>query len=315
MSMINIHRSALESISEPYHIFLSSQKKYKKKLYGFVEGKTDPAFYFHHIYSLIPDDSWEISLIEAGSPGNKENVLNLFNLIDWNRYSPKQTVFFVDRDFNDFFNDPRLNQKNVYITDNYSIENDIVNPFTLKRIVRELYNLNLVEYEFDILKESFLDGIKIISSVVQIISCYYILLKLDNKKPSFDNINFKELCQISNCQVKTKSETDIHQYVQTKWSSNYSSEEYQFIESLFSLINKNGRCIRGKFLMWYFIGFLNSLTSCCHELFPRIENPMGSRPLAESTAIIDLAPRSSLPYSLKEFIEYTYLDYISINNC
>ena len=81
MSMLEIHRSALEGIIEPYHIYLQSQKKSQKMLYGFVEGKNDPAYYLHHLCPIIPED-WEILLIEAGKPGNKKNVLSLFEVID-----------------------------------------------------------------------------------------------------------------------------------------------------------------------------------------------------------------------------------------
>ena len=182
---------------------------------------------------------------------------------------------------------------------------------TFKRVVREIYNLTLEDYEFAILSKLFSDGIEIICHIAQIISCYYILSRRNGQKPSFDKIDIKDLCSIEKkCILTAKSDTEIHRYVQTKWSATYPMQAYQQIEARFIYINENNKCIRGKFLMWFFIEFLNSLISCCHELLPNRSQLQNMRMFSEKTAAIEIAPRSAIPVSLEKFIEETYIKYI-----
>ena len=43
--MLEMHAAALSSKVASYHEFLSRFSKFKKVVYGFVEGKEDPCFY------------------------------------------------------------------------------------------------------------------------------------------------------------------------------------------------------------------------------------------------------------------------------
>ncbi|WP_347491231.1 DUF4435 domain-containing protein [Desulfoscipio sp. XC116] len=311
MSMLEIQRSALEEVIVPYHTFLMSQSKSKKRLYGFVEGKDDPSYYQGRIISQIRNDEWEVILIEAGHPkGNKNRVLRLLNIIDWNRFSPKQTTFFVDRDLSDFLDDLPQND-NLYITDEYSIENNIVTVHTLKRALIELFNIHLVDYEFDIVVKFFEQGIQKIAYVAEIITCYYLFLRKKGLTPSLGDIDISEIIRVNKCIVDVKSLEAIKRYIKTKWCYDYDELCIKEIQEDFSEKNKGYKYVRGKYLMWYFIKFINSFCCTCNEIIPSMDKPItGYRELSEKYAIQDLGPRSKTPCSLNEFIERTYMYYI-----
>lgn len=315
MSMLEIHRSALMEIIVPYHHFLTQQSKYRKKLFGFVEGKDDPAYYQTHIAPLI-NDEWDIVLIEAGAPkGNRTRVLSLLDTIDWNRFSPMQTVFFIDRDLSDFFPDLNVEKDNLYMTDYYSIENSIVSVYTLKRTLRELYNVNLFEEEFSIVQKLFNEGLIILCSVIEKISCYYIALRKLGKTPSFADIDIGELCKVNNCKVTVKPDETVIEHLREKWHFNSDEIDLSQIIIEYSHYNQNLRCVRGKYLMWYFVKFINCFRGCCYDHIPRMDKPItGVRDLSESYAIVDLSARSKTPESLKHFIANTYQQYIYENS-
>ncbi|HCJ58853.1 MAG TPA: hypothetical protein DHV55_17000 [Clostridiaceae bacterium] len=312
MSMLEIQRSALEEVIVPYHTFLLSQSKSQKRLFGFVEGKNDPAYYQGRIISQLRNDEWEVILIEAGHPkGNKSRVLRLLNIIDWNRFSPKQTAFFIDRDLSDFL-DKLPQNDNLYVTDEYSIENNIVTVYTLKRVLIELFSVRLVDYEFDIVVKLFEQGIQKIASAVEIITCHYLYLRKKGLTPSFSDVDFSEIVQVNKCIVDVKPFEVIKGYIETKWCYDYDESGINEIQEDFSERNKGYKYVRGKYLIWYFVKFVNSFCCACNEIIPSMDKPItGCRELSEKYAIQDLGPRSEMPCSLSQFIERTYIAYIN----
>lgn len=98
MTMLDVHRDALESVSATYHEFLLRYKAHANVVYGVVEGKEDPMFYRGLIERTLPED-WQVELIPAG---RKKNVLKSMAAFDWLRFSPKRICFFVDRDLSEF---------------------------------------------------------------------------------------------------------------------------------------------------------------------------------------------------------------------
>lgn len=315
MSMIEIHRSALEEIIIPYNEFLRAQDFSKKQIFGFVEGKDDPSFYQGHIENCICLDGWIVKLIEAGNKkGNKERVLRLLNVIDWNRYSKKQVLFFVDRDLSEFLNEQIPVSENLYLTDMYSIENYVVSISTLRRVLRELYNVMLQEYEFEIIAGLFQKGLNSLRELMTIITSWYIYLYRNGKKPIFDDIIMDDLVNIDHCQFIMK-QIDVNKYLEIKWGFEMKGIDISSVVKEFN--EKNGPIlyIRGKNLMWFFINFINSFCRNCVEIIPSINVPIkGVRELNTKDSIKDLGPRTKIPQTLKEFIDKTCLAYIRENS-
>src|SRR3989339_1789666 len=152
MNMMNIHKEAVETENPVYHEFLCRFSKNKKCVYGFVEGKEDISYYRGFIEHMIPHN-W---MVELWPVRNKDYVKKLHSIFDWTRFSRKQIAFFIDKDLSLFLNEDIHKKQNIYTTDNYSIENDIVTPCTLDRVLTEIYNLtNLSKEEKDNILNAF----------------------------------------------------------------------------------------------------------------------------------------------------------------
>ena len=143
MSMLTVHAAALSSKIASYHEFLARFSKTKNVVYGFVEGKEDPCFYRGFIDYFLLDD-WEVELWPAG---NRDQVLRIHKLIDWRRFPKNRVCFFVDRDLSDLIPQKLPSDRNIYVTDKYSIENSIVNRGTCRRILTEVFGFSEVSYE------------------------------------------------------------------------------------------------------------------------------------------------------------------------
>jgi hypothetical protein len=137
MSMLEIHDAALVSINEARHLFLLRYKREAKAVYGIVEGKDDPMFYRGMIERFLPED-WSIELIPAGG---RARVMDMLMTLDWSSIPRSQVAFFIDRDLTSLVGSDDRQAINLYTTDGYSIENDIVTADLFYRILFEVFNI------------------------------------------------------------------------------------------------------------------------------------------------------------------------------
>ena len=123
MTMLQELEECMKSDSPSYMEFLYRYDPKKKQVFAFYEGDEDSSFY-HNILKKSLEDDCDLEEIVAGC---KNNVLKLHEEFDWSRYNSKQIVFFVDRDLSYWLNLPDSYGDNVFVTDEYSVENYVVN--------------------------------------------------------------------------------------------------------------------------------------------------------------------------------------------
>ena len=124
MSLLHELEDSLKSDAPCYMDFLYRYDPKKKQVFAFYEGDEDSSYY-HHLIKKRVGNNCELEEIVAGC---KNNVLKLQREFDWHAYDKKQIVFFVDRDLSYWLDESSEYGENVYVTDEYSVENYIVNP-------------------------------------------------------------------------------------------------------------------------------------------------------------------------------------------
>ena len=183
---------------------LSEFLRYKPNanvVYGIIEGKEDPMFYRGLIEHKLPE-GWEVELIPAG---RKDNVLKVLAIFNWERFSRKRICFFVDRDLSDFLQESSMAPVNLYITDNYSIENNVANYDVLKRLLEEILNINnLNSQEEDAIKQRFLSALVFFQEAMLLIMVQVILWKRNGMRPCLDSILPKDFFIFSDGKISLK---------------------------------------------------------------------------------------------------------------
>lgn len=153
MEMLAIHSTVLASGNITYHEFLLAYKSSERIVYGIVEGRQDPCFYRGIIEGMLPE-RWDVNLIRAG---NKAKVLQVFVDMDWSRFPEKRVCFFVDRDLSEFLGGEKHSGQNLYVTDKYSIDSEIVTANAFERTLQEIYGItDLTELEREGLSKLFI---------------------------------------------------------------------------------------------------------------------------------------------------------------
>lgn len=124
MSILQELEESLKSDAPSYMEFLYRYDPKKKQVFAFYEGDEDSSYY-HHILIRTLDSDCELEEIVAGC---KNNVLKLQREFDWSLYNSKQIIFFVDRDLSFWLGNSDQYGENIFVTDEYSVENYIANP-------------------------------------------------------------------------------------------------------------------------------------------------------------------------------------------
>jgi hypothetical protein len=311
-NMLEEHSEALENVDEGYHNFLLMYKKEAQCVYGFVEGKDDPSFYGCLIEPQLPEE-WSIKLIPSG---NKDKVLRSFQSFNWTDFSKNRICFFIDRDLQDFLNRPQHLETNIYITDGYSIENSILKPSILIKMLSDVYQITQLRQEeeesiMQILQEN--ENI-FFEAIMPLMGQILLWQRLENK-PNLNNLKLDDIFLFSQAKLVPVERSILLQKAANQLNCNLC-ENYKITEAE-NEIRSHGcpwTMIRGKYLLWFFRKQCEAIWEAITSLLPRFSNkpkPNKRIEFGQNNAILLWGPRSRIPESLKGFVKQNYLSFIN----
>lgn len=313
MGMLEIHANALNRSNVPYHEFLLSYKATERIIYGFVEGKDDPSFYKGIIENYLPS-GWDVELIRAGK---KDKVLETLNWMDWSRFPKKRVCFFVDRDLSEFLYGEQPSAENLYITDNYSIENYAITFRTMKRVLEEVLNVTELDSTGSkVIKELFMSNLNVFQEAMSPVMSQIIIWRRSGEDVNLNNIHLNKLFKFMDGKIILE-DGFIEPSLRVEYAAKCvnatpaTTDELTIAEVEFRSKQGIERFIRGKYLMWFFVECALKIHCaipkfCANHLTP----PKMRLSLGFSNAMVTIAPRVRCPVSLKCFIECNYIEYI-----
>lgn len=313
MDMLEIHAAAMKSSITLYHEFLQYYKPNEPIVYGFVEGKDDPSFYRGLIENNLPD-GWKMRLIISGS---KDKVLEVFDDMDWSRFPKKCICFFVDRDLSEFLGGIQ-SRENIYVTDNYSIENEIVTFDIMERYLEEILGVTgLRPTETDKIKDLFESNLKTFSEAMTPVMAQIILWRQKGEGVLLDKIVPKDFFVFQDGKIELAqsfiSSRDRIQYAASCVSAERAMDD-EIIAALDEFQSKEGpkKYIRGKYLIWFFVQCGKEIHQAIPNLCPRYTvRPKNRIGLGITNAIVVIANWVRCPSSLKLFLDANFVSYIT----
>jgi hypothetical protein len=313
MDMLEVHKDALSSSVVPYHKFLNYYKATACVVYGFVEGKEDPSFYRGKIESYL-DEKWDVVLIPAGK---KDKVLEAFNEMDWSRFPKKRVCFFVDRDLSDFLDREKPSAENLYVTDNYSIENDVITFGTMARVLEEVLNITELDpKETELVKKLFHFNLSTFREAMVPVMSQILIWRRNGAKAELNDINIKKIFKFESGKINLE-ETFASSISRVEYAAKCVSAEMATVDDLTKaekeFREKLGpeKYTRGKYLLWFFIECANKIHGEIPKFCIKHSTPPKKRlSLGFSNSMVTVAPLTRCPKSLRIFIECNYLEYV-----
>jgi hypothetical protein len=112
-------------------------------LHLFFEGEDDSLFYMPEVRRLAGK-----RIAHVYDCGGKENVVEVRDTIKDDGYEIASCLFFVDRDYDDYLGTQIAVDDFTYITDNYSIENDIASVNNASLLLEDVVRISRADPEF-----------------------------------------------------------------------------------------------------------------------------------------------------------------------
>lgn len=298
MEFLDYLKSAAKSSTSVYTKFLQQYKFGDSGLHIFYEGKDDPSFYSNYI-ERYRSKKQRVYYYRAN---NKKGVYHNYSQVDWTQYKKNRVLFLVDKDFRDILNETYPNDTNIFETKYYSIENYLVTKSMFARSLRELLSIdddktiNKITREFIIQLNNF--HIEIMPVIA------LILYFRENNLNA--NLNQIDLSKVFEFKVKVKRKRNIKEFLEKSMDTPNTAPWKEVLKHVRTLheIDNSKYFVRGKFEMWFFIKFLNSLPEILNcdrkKGEPKIKLNVN---LSEATFVQVLAPRLRIPSELKEFLD------------
>ncbi len=310
--MIEEHKQARSNKAQiRFHEFKTTYQKNSKVIYAFCEGKDDLSFYKGAIENVLTEN-WTVHIWEVGGV---YNVIGLHKKLDWRKYNSAQVVFFIDRDLTEFTNEKLPNKKNIYITNNYSIENDIVNWNTCERTLTEVLGLSdLSSEEKDALKELFEEEFLNFSDQMVPIMAWIIKWRRCGHRSCLNAILMQDLFKIKQGKLESiahpKRFQDTTAYIHKQCNLTID-KDYELRAGIaeFRTEDRHKKFIRGKYLLWFLVEFCLSIHRDCLQMsiIKSISTPKPKNVanFSHSSAMFLISPRCKAPQSLKKFLKNT----------
>ncbi len=296
-----------ESKSQAMTVYTELLSKYKPtgKIFSLYEGKDDPAFYDNKLINLCPagvqHQSWQL-----GGKYELENVRKMITLAFEKGQSPRRETYYVDSDFSKILGCDLLSQDDVYVTDQYSLENHVCSSSTLKKLSHQSLGFSALPDEaekklvklYEKSRESFES-----SEAIKKITLWCLNARKNKLEVKFSKI------KISNY-IKFNADLTVESIEPTTGNSYYQS-----IDQLYEDVNSDGAdfksleelaipikdFVRGKFILWHYVEFIKLSISNAHFLFGAAK-PKTSITVSEESIFNVSAILASCPPTLTEFV-------------
>jgi hypothetical protein len=312
--MLDTHDQALASINEAHHTFLLRYNRNERTVYGIVEGKEDPMFYRSVVERFLPDN-WKVDLIPAG---NRSKTIELANILDWRSFSRLQIVFFVDRDLSAFGVVESPEGENIYVTDNYSIENSIVTPEVFGRLLLEAYNVvDLTREESETITAAFEGGLRAFKEAMTPLMAQILGWRRDKHRANLNNLNMAPMFKYADGKFCIEasfldSEARVDHLAACVGARRYTIDELSELSATFCAAGGPASYVRGKYLIWFLATFLTHIHACIDTFVAAYKKPPKVKlPVGAANIMVIAAPRARIPASLRAFIDRTFLAYIA----
>lgn len=301
--------SLIEEREQVNDTVLKIKQKYSKSpsskiLYIIVEGKDDIAYYGIKAENYkLPD--WKVQIIPAG---NRNKVVNTYKQLNWNNYSKSRIFFIVDRDLSDYTGEETPIDQNIYITDHYSIENDVCTESTFIKILKYFANLNEMDSTDETeLSQFYRDLEKQFYDIVTPVMALILYWKRSGIKANYANINFNNMFEFDNSNIKLHSNfndlSDALQYVHLQSNVLYDdSIDLEKYEQDLLQLNTPIHFVRGKYLTCFFSSIINYAAQNSQVILSSKKESKLSLTIGSKNVISSLCGYMDIPMSLHNFL-------------
>ena len=241
-----------------YTTFLYQYYQFDDVAACFVEGQ-DYQFYNNRVEDVV-SQQYEVLFYPCNGRNEVEKVKTMFSKNCKFKKNVK-FLYFADKDY-----DLKERKEGIYYTDYYSIENFYCQREFIIRVLKDVFNINKYNPDYDICMGLFDEKYSIYYNEILKINSFAYAIRLKEitqnlKGMDFNKIKFENMLinkDFDNFEMKQFDYLTLREFFNPE--VDISEEEYNYAFSKISLYN-----LRGKWELKFFIWFLNNLKVCINN--------------------------------------------------
>ena len=274
----------------------------ESKIYLIVEGNDDVCFYRQMCNRHHLNDS------EILPAGNRDAVTATYDKAVERDYSSRRVWFFIDRDFSEITGQYTPDAPNVYVTDEYSIENSIFNKRLFIDTLEAHYQVQMMTgSEIAALSALYDKAETTHENILFPVMCWIVQCRLEGKRPYLDDLHTEEFYSVHAGAVRQngryKKHADFAARLQSVCGAAVAAPDLSAAEAAIAAHGGIHKCLRGKSLLPFFVSMLRAVTEHLGALLPGREAATAHVAISKSNVLEILCGLTIPPESLERFFE------------
>ena len=302
-SLIEARESINEATLQIKQQYPSSNET--KKILFVVEGKDDVTYYGVKT-TKYQQAGFKVSIISAG---NREKVIAAYDQLDWTIYSKSRILFVVDRDLSDYTLERTPQDENIYVTDKYSIENELCSFMTFLNTLKFYCGMNDIDdSDEEELKKYYSKLNEEFYNIIDPIMGLILYWKLNSIKANYANINCNNIIRISETELTIsdtlKNNDELLKYVFKQSDVTYDDkiDLAPYIAQLKAHFSPD-HYVRGKYLLCFFVCMINYVARKSDVILNSKRKGKMTINVGQADAISKLCALMPIPQTLNDFFE------------
>jgi hypothetical protein len=253
MSFTDLLRSARSTRVATTHKFLTNYDPNSDRVYAFVEGDADGAFYRAQIQKYAPDQRMIYTYNCEGKAGVTEAYEDIVK-----RY-PKceRVLFFLDKDVDDIVGRQWPSDPRIFVTECYSIENYVVNKEALSRYFKDYVKVRRVDVDVDRVLEQFERDLAHFHKMMLPVMAWIVMMKRAGHRVNLHDVDPGALFGVTDQGNRRKARRCATAYLVRVTQSNAGSPNWKHLRTTCAELKRlpPKAYVRGKFEAWWFVEF------------------------------------------------------------
>jgi hypothetical protein len=303
MSFTDLLRGARTSRVSVLHKFLTNYDPNSDRIFVFVEGYPDQAFYGAQVQKYVPD-SKRVFIYNCEG---KHNVYDTYSHVVTRYPHCERTLFFVDKDVDDIIGQQWPSDPRIFVTECYSIENYIVCRDSLSRYLRDYVKLRRVDVDMNVVLSQFEARLNEFHILILPIMAWIVIQRRAGNRVRLSDFRPGELFRVSDVGISRQPKRCAIKYLTRVTGTSASGPVFRRMRATNAELRRLPAkvYVRGKFEVWWFVEFAHRIIEGLMKVAGEVGGSVSVQaPLNESTSIQLLAPGVPTPTSLDAFLKF-----------
>jgi uncharacterized protein DUF4435 len=305
VSFADLLRKSRSSRIAVLHKFLTNYDPYSPRVYAFVEGEPDAAFYRTHIGNYVRNPD----LLFIYDCGGKPRVYETYNSVVARFPHCARVLFFVDKDLDDLVSQAWPTDPRIFATEVYSIENYLVCKDLVTYFFKNFVKIKGLELDLRPPIDLFDEQLRTFHRLLLPIMAWIVAMRRAGNKVVLTDVTMAALYIFGDEGPARKTSRATLEYLsrvtKTARRPGVWREVRRVAKELRRLPPK--RYARGKFEAWYFIKFIRKITEDVSKVATEAGGSISVRAqLEESNFIQLLSSALPTPPTLDTFLKFHF---------